>query len=193
MEIPLTEAWLEQLYYVLIKIYKETDDPIRSGFPIVSDFNKGMLNVCVNRPGTRIFGKIMYPHTLQRAAVMMHSIINFHPFVDGNKRMALLSVYYYLLWNGYTFNIPHDADEFTIRIAKEYLGLNTILDWLKNNTTRTLGNVLRHWLCESLFSHEDKFVSKTFVSSGFWDTFVPREGLLFFVSKVQEKHRKNKS
>src|SRR3972149_7581834 len=119
MEIPLTEEWLERLYYVLIRIYENTEDPIRSGFPIVTDFNPAILNVCVNRPRTKIFGKTMYPHVLQRATVSMHSIINFHPFVDGNKRVALLSTYYYLRWNGYTFSIPYDADEYTIKIAKE--------------------------------------------------------------------------
>jgi prophage maintenance system killer protein len=106
MEIPLTGEWLKQLYQVLIAFYKNTSDPVKTGYPVVPDYNEGMLDVCVKRPHTKIFGKIIYPHVLQRAAVNMHSIINFHPFVDGNKRMALLSTYYYLLWNGYTFNIP---------------------------------------------------------------------------------------
>ena len=105
MEIYLTEEWLKQLYNVLIKIYKDTSDPIRSGFPIVTDYNSAMLNVCVNRPRTKIFGKTMFPHLLHRATVNMQSIILFHPFVDGNKRIALLSTYYYLRWNGYKFTI----------------------------------------------------------------------------------------
>lgn len=123
MEISLSEEWLKQLYTVLIAIYKDTDDPIKSGYPIVPDYNLAMLNVCVNRPHTRIFGKTLFPHILHKATVNLHSIINFHPFVDGNKRVALLSTYYYLLWNGYTLKIPNDADVFTIQIAREHLEL----------------------------------------------------------------------
>ena len=59
----------------------------------------------------------------------MYSIINFHPFVDGNKRAALLSAKFYLLWNGYNFNIPMDADDFTIEVAKGKKDLNDILFW----------------------------------------------------------------
>ena len=191
MEIPLTEEWLERLYYVLIKIYESTDDPIRSGFPIVTDFSPSTLSICVNRPKTKIFGVTVYPHVLQRATVNLHSIINFHPFVDGNKRIALLSTYYYLLWNGYTFGIPYDADEYTIRVAKEHLGLNEILNWLKDNTNRTIDNVIRHWACESSLSKDGTVsASKVFLDKTLFALFMPRGGLLFFRQKILEQHKK---
>jgi death-on-curing protein len=191
MEIPLTEEWLERLYYVLINVYKNTDDPIRSGFPVVTDFSPAILNVCVNRPRTKVFGKTMYPHVLQRATVNIHSIINFHPFVDGNKRMALLSTYYYLLWNGYTFHIPYDADEYTIRIAKEHIGLNEILEWLKRNTSRWPENVLRHSACESELSKDGTVsASRVFLDRTLLAIFMPRTGLRFFRDKILEQHRK---
>ncbi len=191
MEILLTEDWLEKLYYVLINIYKNTDDPIRSGFPIVTDFSPSILSVCINRPKTKIFGVTIYPHVLQRATVNLHTIINFHPFVDGNKRMALLSTYYYLLWNGYTLNIPKDADDFTIRIAKEHLGLNMILDWLKQNTTRTPDSVIRHWSCEALSENGTVSASKVFLDKTLLPIFMPRKGLLFFRQKIMEQHIRN--
>jgi hypothetical protein len=72
MEIPLDEQWLKQLYTVLIQFYKNTSDPIRSGYPLVSDYNDGMLNVCVSRPKTKLFGQEMYPHVMQKAAITMH-------------------------------------------------------------------------------------------------------------------------
>ena len=96
MEIPFDEDWLKELYNVLIEIYKETEDPIRSGFPIVSDYDNSLLSACVNRPKTKIFRKTIYPHIIQKAAVSVQSIIAFHPFVDSNKRTALLSTLYYL-------------------------------------------------------------------------------------------------
>lgn len=190
MEIPLDEEWLKTLYNVLIAIYKDTDDPIRTGFPIVTDFNEPMLNVCVNRPHTKIFGKTIYPHILHRATVNMHSIINFHPFVDGNKRVALLSTYYYLRWNGYTFNIPYDADDFTIKIAKERLELNEILTWLKGNTKRTINNVIRHWACEQMSENGTVSASRVFLDRTLLSLFVPKDGLIFFRNKIIEQRNK---
>ncbi len=190
MEIPLTEDWLKQLYAVLVAFYKNSDDPVKSGYPFAADFNEGMLSVCVNRPHTKIFGKIIYPHVLQRAAVNMHSIINFHPFVDGNKRMALLSTYYYLLWNGYTFNIPYDADDFTIKVAREHVELNEILQWLVRNTSRTWTNVLRQWTCGLQICADGTVpVSKVFANDAALVIFMPRDGFNFFKSKLEEHKR----
>jgi death-on-curing protein len=191
MEIPLDEEWLKTLYNVLISIYKNTDDPIRSGFPIVSDYNKSILSACVNRPKTKIFRQTIYPYVLQRAAVTMHSIINFHPFVDGNKRVALLSVRYYLFWNGYNFVIPIDADDFTIRVAKDRLSINDILIWLKQNSKRTPYNVIRHWMCATALSGEGTVTaSKVFVDEALRLIFFPTDGLRFFRNKIIQEHRK---
>ena len=190
MEILLDEEWLKQLYTVLIRIYKDTDNPIRSGYPIVSDYNLSMLSVCINRPKTKIFGKAMYPHILHKATVNMHSIINFHPFVDGNKRAALLSTYYYLLWNGYTFTIPYDADDFTIKIAKERLELNEILAWLKANTNRTIYNVIRHWTCQFMSNNGTVSASRVFLDRALLSLFVPKEGLIFFRDKIIQDQQK---
>jgi hypothetical protein len=79
MEIPIDEDWLKTLYEILVRIYQDTDRPVTSGFPLVLDFDESMISVCVERPKTKVFGITLYPHTLQRAAVLMHSIINFHP------------------------------------------------------------------------------------------------------------------
>jgi death-on-curing protein len=191
MDVPLSEDWLKQLYSVLIEIYSNTDDPIKSGFPIVTDYNTAMLNVCVNRPKTKVFGQTMFPHVLHRATVNMHSIINFHPFVDGNKRVALLSTYYYLIWNGYKFNIPYTADEFTIRIARDHLGLTQILEWLKSNTTRNIWTLLRHIACQNNLAPDGTVsASKVFLDETLITLFLPRDGLLFFKNKILEEQRK---
>jgi death-on-curing protein len=192
MDIPIDEEWLKALYTVLIAIYKDSDNPIRSGFPIVTDYDQSILIGCVNKPKAKIFGKTIYPHTLQRAAVIMYSIINFHPFVDGNKRAALLSAKFYLLWNGYNFTIPVDADDFTIEVAKGKKDLNDILFWLKRNSKRTPFSLIRHWLCSIRLSKDGTVsTSKVFADETLRALFVPIDGLIFFRDKiVEEKIRK---
>lgn len=185
MEIPIDEEWLKALYEILVSIYKDTERPVSSGFPLVLDFDESMISVCVERHKTKVFGKNFFPHILQRAAVLMHSIINFHPFVDGNKRAALLSVDFYLHWNGYDFMIPEDADDFTISIAKGEQGLNDILRWLERNTQRTPFSVVRHWLCQS-----DAPTSKRFKDLPN-PLFFPIHALAFFRNKIiEEQYRK---
>jgi death-on-curing protein len=190
MEIPIDEEWLRTLYDILISIYSGTDRPIISGFPIVLDYDEGMLSVCVKRPSMVIRGQVLYPHTLQRAAVIMHSIIVFHPFVDGNKRAALLTTNFYLHWNGYHLVIPVDADDFTKEIAKGNLGLNDILLWLKKNTKRTPSTVVNHWLCVlNMAAYEDEPKSKRIerLPKRF---FFPLDALIFFRYKIWEERTK---
>lgn len=190
MEILIDEEWLKTLYDILTQIYSGTDRPIVSGFPIVFDYDEGMLSVCVERPRTAIRGKVLYPHILQRAAILMHSIINFHPFVDGNKRAALLATSFYLHWNGYHLKIPIDADNFTIEVAKGNLGLNDILIWLKRNSKRTPITVINHWICsiemsviEDVPKHKRyENLPKTF--------FFPLDAMIFFRYKIIEEKKK---
>src|SRR5271157_1318078 len=192
MEIPIDEDWLKALYDILIEVYKDTDRPIVSGFPIVTDYDEGLLNVCVQRGGTTILGKAIYPHILQKAAVLMHSIINFHPFVDGNKRVALLAVDFYLHWNGYRFMIPKDADDFTIEVTKNHLDLNEILVWIKRNSTRTPSTVVWHWLCESQMEAFHRTHSQHLTESQRTALF-PLDALRFFGTKIlEEKNRRLK-
>ena len=191
MEIPIDEDWLTTLHEILVGIYQDTEDPIFSGFPLFHDHNESLISVCIERHQTKVFGKTFYPHILQKAAVLMHSIINLHPFVDGNKRTALLSTDFYLHWNGYDLTIPNDADDFTIAVAKGERNLNDILRWLERNSKRTPFTVLRHGLCEITMAGMDELpVSKKLVALPRWLLF-PVHTLLFFRTKIIEaQHRK---
>jgi len=126
------------LHNTLVELYSNTEDPITLGY------SEGMVDVCVERPLTDIYNFIPFPHILHKAAVLMETMIGYHPFVDGNKRVALLATYYYPYWNGYDLHIPSDAAEFTIDVAKGNRNLNSILSWLTRNTTRSWESVLRN-------------------------------------------------
>lgn len=142
MEIWLDGYALKVLYEILVDIYKETDTPITVGY------NEGMIEVCIERPQTQIYDFIPFPHFLHKAAVLMEAIINFHPFTDGNKRVALLATFYFLHWNGYDFIIPKDADDFAIEVAKGEKKLNDILSWLWAHSKRGFRSILRHMICQ---------------------------------------------
>lgn len=138
MEIGLDEDWLKLFYYFLVDFYRNTDYPITVGV------SEGMLNVCIERPLTEIYDLIPFPHLLHKATVLMETIINFHPFADGNKRVSLLATFYFLYWNGYDLEIPEDADKFTIEIAKGKHSLNDVLSWLVRHCKRNPDSILRN-------------------------------------------------
>ena len=47
-----------------------------------------------------------YPNDLARAAYLFCSVIDGHPFSNGNKRLAVALLSYFLLMNGYRIHAP---------------------------------------------------------------------------------------
>ncbi|MGI6611007.1 MAG: type II toxin-antitoxin system death-on-curing family toxin [Limnochordia bacterium] len=60
-----------------------------------------LLQSALAQPYQTFGGVELYPKTLDKAAVLLFGLTNNHPFVDGNKRTALLTTATYLLQNGY--------------------------------------------------------------------------------------------
>ena len=55
----------------------------------------------------------MYPGIFMKASVLMHSFAGpFHPFIEGNKRTALLLTDLFLTINGYSFTFPIDVVDY---------------------------------------------------------------------------------
>ncbi|MEV4378243.1 type II toxin-antitoxin system death-on-curing family toxin [Streptosporangium sp. NPDC049644] len=79
----------------------------------------GLLEAALFRPRTSVFGQDAYPDLFTKAAALLHSVISSHPFVDGNKRAAWLTMYVFCAKNGVMIE-PADEDEaydFVIAVA----------------------------------------------------------------------------
>lgn len=53
--------------------------------------NPGGLESAVQRPFSAFENIELFPDLEAKVAALIHSIIAFHPFVDGNKRTALVA------------------------------------------------------------------------------------------------------
>ena len=92
-----------------------------------------------------MYGQPLYDTIFKQAASLMEGIIRSHPFPDGNKRTALLTVYWFLVINNHYLVIPFDTMRFLIGIAnnegatdKEIVELNNkIASWLEVRTATT--------------------------------------------------------
>jgi death-on-curing protein len=151
-----------------------------------------MISVCVKRPQVWIRNFIPYPHLLHKATVLLHSVISFHPFVDGNKRIALLATTFYLHWNGYDFEIPYDADKFTIEIAEEKHSLNEILRWIQKNSKITFSSVLNRLACSASMWIGEKlpFLSDEYVLLLMLLFFYPQRPIEFFRKRAKVETKK---
>lgn len=98
---------------------------------------KGVLNISsllssLARPFTgSASGEEYYPAIVDKAAALIHSLIENHPFVDGNKRTAAQVTKIFLRENNYDLDFTNDEIvEFVLDIANHKLELNQIKDWI---------------------------------------------------------------
>src|SRR3990172_82947 len=59
-----------------------------------------LLNSALARPQSTFGGEDLYPSIELKAAALIQSLLLNHPFIDGNKRTALVSTEYFLYLNG---------------------------------------------------------------------------------------------
>ena len=78
-----------------------------------------------------------YNDLFEEASALLESLAVNHPFINGNKRVAFLSVYDFLKLNGYRLMCDNDIADCFIRgiLTNRENRLLRIRMWLKDNTT----------------------------------------------------------
>ena len=92
----------------------------------------GLLESAVARPQATFDQQELYPDLFEKAAAFMESLINNHPFVDGNQRTGIACAVLFLQQNGISFSAKNaDLEKFTLRVASSKAGRSEITTWLK--------------------------------------------------------------
>lgn len=95
----------------------------------------GRLEAAVASQTQNAFGEDLYPTLFDKAAAIIRGIIADHPFVDGNKRCAMLAGLVLLDINGVSFSMkPKEIEDFAVLIAVERLDIPFIVKWLIQHT-----------------------------------------------------------
>jgi len=99
--------------------------------------NKGVLNfgnlkASVSRPFAAFGDKELFPDLTAKVAAQIHAISSYHPFVDGNKRTALVASDVCLRLNGYRLTNSDDVESFFWSIARGEQSIGDIESWVKN-------------------------------------------------------------
>jgi death-on-curing protein len=96
------------------------------GAPGIRD--AGALESALHRPRTGYYGTI-----IEEAAALLESLVQNHPFVDGNKRVAFAVVDVFLRINGYL--IAGDSSKlfktFIALIENQKFSMEYLVPWLK--------------------------------------------------------------
>lgn len=96
-----------------------------------------LLRLAVNRPQISVRFQDAYKSVFDKAAVLFHSIINNHPFLDGNKRTSLFSAILFLEYNSWKIKFSRkEAVKFTRKAQKEDYTVAQISKWLKDHSVK---------------------------------------------------------
>lgn len=99
-----------------------------------------MLESAIARPQATFGGKDLYPDLFTKAAALLDSLINDHPFVDGNKRTGITAAALFLRRNGYRLSASNaDVEKFTLQVAASCTELKEIADWLLAHSVENKG------------------------------------------------------
>lgn len=95
--------------------------------------NLGGLESALAQPRMTFGGEDLYPTIVEKASALGFSLINNHPFVDGNKRIGHAAMEVFLVLNGFEIDAPVDEQEQVIlQVASGELGRDNFTQWLRD-------------------------------------------------------------
>jgi death-on-curing protein len=95
----------------------------------------GRLEAAIAAQTQNVFGEELYPSIVDKTAALIRGIVADHPFVDGNKRTAMLAGLTLLKINGIRFTAKSgEVEDFAVKIAADKLDVPAIVLWLLEHT-----------------------------------------------------------
>jgi death on curing protein len=106
----LTEKQVLRIHHFIMELHGD-EDQAGVMFP-------DRLAAAIERPQQMIFGEEIHPTLEQKAGALVQSLIQTHPFYNGNKRTALMCLDTFLQMNGY-FLKTSTAVDLMVQFATE--------------------------------------------------------------------------
>ncbi len=98
--------------------------------------DEGLLDSALNQPKAMFAGSYLHNTLMKKAAAYGFHLCSNHPFIDGNKRIALVAMDTFLQKNGYEICASEkEAYEVILRLASGEFSKEELTDWLEMNTT----------------------------------------------------------
>ncbi len=99
--------------------------------------NQAGLESALAQPRLSYANQELYPTFIEKVAALGFSLLNNHPFVDGNKRIGHAAMEVTLLMNGYEIQANVDDQESVIlAVAASNMTRQAFLAWLQGHIVR---------------------------------------------------------
>ena len=109
---------LREVEYIAFKLAREEfsfDEPI----PDFSTRFPNALESCLAVPFQKFSGKSLYPTLISKAAMLFYLLIKNHPFQNGNKRIAMTTLFVFLYRNEKWIKVDtQELYNFTVWVAQ---------------------------------------------------------------------------
>ncbi len=94
------------------------------------------LESAIAQPRATFEGRDLYPSLSDKAAALGHSLIQNHPFLDGNKRVGHAAMATFLLLNGYEIRSSvEESERLILDVASGRVTREQLAAWLKQRLT----------------------------------------------------------
>ncbi len=97
----------------------------------------GLLKSIAEKPKTGSFGREFYADVFSKAAVFLEALVNYHVFIDGNKRTGVVATARFLFVNGYELVCSNEElEDFVLKIAVKKIKIKEIAIWLEKHSKK---------------------------------------------------------
>ena len=97
----------------------------------------GLLDAAVAMPRQQFGGTFLHEDLAAMAAAYFFHIAQNHPFVDGNKRAAVMSAMAFLLANDVELSMaPQELEAMTLKVAAGELSKEKLTKWIRSQINK---------------------------------------------------------
>ena len=132
---------ISDVEYVAYRLAKETmewDEPI----PDFSTRYTNALERCLDTPFQSFGGRQMYPGLIKKSSILFYFMVKNHPFQNGNKRIAMATLFYFLFQNNKWLKVDNqELYNFARWVAESN-------PKLKGDTVRAVETFLKHYMID---------------------------------------------
>jgi death on curing protein len=91
----------------------------------------GALDSALAQPRATFGGQDLYPTPVEKAAALCFSLVQNHPFVDGNKRLGHAAMETFLMLNGFELEASvDDQEKAMLDLASGRLSRHELTAWI---------------------------------------------------------------
>jgi death-on-curing protein len=138
----LTRHHVAALHKVLTEVFSQEHD---EHMPALTTLDQNALDALLLLPAHSFDGLPSYPSLPEKAAILFYSITKRHLFLNGNKRMAVACLVFFIFENGYRLAVT--ADELTEKTLEVAMSDPLAFPSIKRSLTR--------WISQNLLPLND--------------------------------------